>query len=255
MIICKNKLYLWREKVDKGKKIKPTIFRKLSNTHYGNPFNSLKKLGFKNSILSVFGRAYNSYFAFTYKLNIYPHKNKLLERKKGLTNQQTIHASRYDDSSLLFLRTLFFYLEPCTDEILLDVGCGKGIVLLAALESSFKEIRGFDHSEYLCDIANDNCKKYQAKKEYSKSVTVTVESALNYKFQDDETILYFNNPFDEHLSEKYLDLLKESLLRNNRKIRLISRAWQGEKIVSEKLDIASIESHTFWGRKVVIFKI
>ncbi len=132
----------------------------------------------------------NRLFDLRHGLNTKPHLNQATVIKKGLKYKDRFHGSKYSVTSLLALRDLFSALDLNSDNILLDVGCGKGLVLLAALEFNFKEIRGFDHSQYLCDIAINNCIKYQKKLGTNTTVKINGVSAIDYQFQDDENVLY-----------------------------------------------------------------
>ena len=216
---------------------------------------NFKELGLKNSFLSIFGKIYNRYFDARYNLDTISHTNQKLVVKQGLQKEQTIHASKYDDSSYLAIKALFSYLKPCSEKVLLDIGSGKGTVLLASLEFNFKEVIGIEHSEYLCSIASSNLEKFKKKRNNHKEIKIIPKSAIDYQFQDNENLLYFFNPFDEYMSEKFLTLVQASQIRNKRKISIVSRAWQGEKLISEKLNIRKSKTCTFWGKDFKIFEV
>ena len=57
------------------------------------------------------------------------------------------------------------------------------------------------------------------------------------------------------MSEKFLTLVQASQIRNKRKISIVSRAWQGEKLISEKLNIRKSKTCTFWGKDFKIFEV
>ena len=123
--------------------------------------NRIRNIGLKNFTIIIIGKLNNYLFDFKHGLNTKGHLDQSKVTKKGLKNEDLSHASKYSETSLLALRDLFSALDINSDNTLLDVGCGKGLVLLVALEFNFKEIRGFDHSQYLCDMAINNCLKYQ----------------------------------------------------------------------------------------------
>jgi len=58
---------------------------------------------------------------------------------------------------------LFSSIKINDNDILLDVGCGKGMVMMTALEFNFFEDRGFDHSKCLCKICLKNLNHYSNK--------------------------------------------------------------------------------------------
>jgi len=194
-------------------------------------------------------------FDLRHGLDTKSYRDQVTVYKKGLKLSQTIHASRYSVTSLLALRGLFSSLDLNSDNILLDVGCGKGLVLLAALEFNFKEIRGLDHSQFLCDIASNNCFKYQKKIGTNIIVKIDAVSAIDYQFQDDENVIYLFNPFDNYTSRKFVKILESSLKRNKRKMLIISHCWPGEMLIKERLKPSIEKSYTFWGKSFNIFEI
>lgn len=190
-----------------------------------------------------------------YWVNTKPYLNQSVVIKKGLNYEDRFHGSKYSVTSLLALRKLFSSLDLNSDNILLDVGCGKGLVLLAALEFNFKEIRGMDHSQFLCDIASNNCFKYQKKIGTNIIVKIDAVSAIDYQFQDDENVIYLYNPFDNYTSRKFVKILESSLKRNKRKMLIISHCWPGEMLIKERLKPSIEKSYTFWGKSFNIFEI
>jgi SAM-dependent methyltransferase len=218
-------------------------------------FNSIRTLGLRKSALIIIGIFKNLLFDLKHGLDTKPHRDQVTAYKKGLKLAQTVHGSRYSDTSLLALRDLFSALDLNSDNILLDVGCGKGLVLLTALEFNFKEIRGFDHSQYLCDIAINNCLKYQKKLGTNTTVKINGVSAIDYQFQDDENVLYLYNPFDDYISEKFLEIVESSLNRNKRKMLIITHRWPGIELLKERFKPTTEKRYTFWGKCFNVFQI
>ena len=63
---------------------------------------------------------------------------------------------------------LFKKLKIPDDKVFIDIGSGKGRVLLIAAEFGIKEVRGIEFSPVLCEIAKKNISIY---KEKTKSKT------------------------------------------------------------------------------------
>jgi len=218
-------------------------------------FNHIRTLGLRKSAVEIIGKVKNLLFDLKHGLDTKSHRDQVTVYKKGLKLTQTVHASRYSVTSLLALRDLFSALNINSDNILLDVGCGKGLVLLVALEFNFKEIRGFDHSQFLCDIAINNCLKYQKKLGTNTTVKINGVSAIDYQFQDDENILYLYNPFDDYISEKFLETVESSLNRNKRKMLIITHRWPGKEFIKQRFKPTTEKRYTFWGKSFNVFQI
>ena len=131
---------------------------------------ALKRLGIKNFILVISGVIYNRLFDIFYNVDTFPHMDQSILIKKGLKKSKLSESARYDESSFLSVSKLFSSINIKENDVFLEVGCGKGIVMMSALNYNFSEIRGFDHSKYLCDISKKNLdiysKKINSKKHY-----------------------------------------------------------------------------------------
>ena len=215
---------------------------------------ALKRLGIRNFILVVVGVIYNRIFDIFYNVDTFPHMDQKFLIKKGLKKSNLNESARYDESSFLSVKKLFSSINIKENDILLEVGCGKGIVMMAALHHNFSEIRGFDHSKYLCNISKKNLDIYSSKINSKKSYNIFTKSALDFKFKGDETVLYFYNPFNEKISFQFLKALKDSLKKSSRKVKIISRAWNCENIINEYFEYEKID-FSFWGKKYSVYKI
>ena len=218
-------------------------------------FKALKELGLKTFTLILVGKIYNRAFDFTYGLDTKPHLDQIKAMKQGLKINETYGSSKYSDSSLLALRKLFSSLNLKPENTFLDIGCGKGIVLIAALEQNLKKIKGFDHSQYLCNIASNNCSAYQRKLDKIITLEINCLSGDGYEFEDDEDILYFYNPFSEKTTENFITSIEESLARNRRDILIITHKWPGKDNVLERLKPSSKRRYIFWGKIFDVFQI
>jgi SAM-dependent methyltransferase len=188
-------------------------------------------------------------------LDTKPYLDQVKVYKEGLRLDQTFNSSKYSDSSLLALRELFSSLNLNSENTLLDVGCGKGIVLMAASEFGLKKIKGFDHSHFLCEIAKNNCIKYQKVTRTNVPVEINCLSAADFKFQDDEDIIYFYNPFNEEVTESFVNSIQDSLNRKRRKITIITHKWPAITILKKRLKPTKEYSYSFWEKNFEIYHI
>lgn len=99
---------------------------------------------------------------------------------------------------------------------ILDIGCGKGKAMYLMSRFPFHKIRGYDLSEELVHIANQNfellgagqCKACQA-------------DALEYVDYDDFNYFYMFNAFPQSVFEIMMKHLLESMERKPRRVRFI----------------------------------
>ncbi len=109
------------------------------------------------------------------------------------------------------------------DYTFVDVGSGKGRMLLMAADYPFRRIAGIEFRKDLHDTAIDNVRHYRSFK--GKTERPPIEciniDATSYEFPNGNLVLYFFNPFNEEVMGKILNRLDLSLMQNPRDVLLI----------------------------------
>jgi SAM-dependent methyltransferase len=100
----------------------------------------------------------------------------------------------------------------------IDVGCGKGRVLLAAAHFPFRQVIGVEFGLELCKIAEENIRKYHHPDQVCFALTVHWADASTYEWPEDDLFLFMYNPFDVPVMEPVLANLRKSLIRSPRKM-------------------------------------
>jgi SAM-dependent methyltransferase len=86
--------------------------------------------------------------------------------------------------------------------LFVDIGCGKGKVVLSAMEMPFQRIIGVDFSPTLCEVAKTNIKSARFVKRRCSSVEIVCSDATEWEPPPNEkTIFFFANPFNIKLTE------------------------------------------------------
>lgn len=95
----------------------------------------------------------------------------------------------------------------------IDVGCGKGKVLLSALALSFDRIVGVEFSPILCRIADNNLANARLIRRRCFAVQVSCCDAVDYPIPNEPTIFFFHNPFTYEIMEIVLGNIISAHLR------------------------------------------
>lgn len=134
----------------------------------------------------------------------------------GLESPNIKHASYYVSSKL---RTFEFLVRKlpriAKDYSFVDVGCGKGRVLIRAIELGFRKIYGVDLSPRLVDIAVRNMERC------SHCASIKCQDACDYQFPDDDLVVYMFNPFREAVMQRFIRNLEDFIRRSHRKVYII----------------------------------
>src|SRR5665213_2726993 len=112
-----------------------------------------------------------------------------------------IHGTRYQASAE---NTVRWCIENCgmrhEETTFVDVGCGKGRVLIIAAMYPFKRIIGV---EYSSDLANA-CRKNLEKLHLIEKAEVVVADACDFTFPGGDVFAFLYNPFDAVILERVL---------------------------------------------------
>lgn len=128
---------------------------------------------------------------------------------------------RYEPTRARAFFSLMSVLRLPVGRGFVDFGCGKGRVLIMAMECGFSKVTGVDFSRELCALAGENIARYQSKHDVRADVGVYNVDAVDYRVHDDDAVFYFFNPFDETVLARVMDNITGSLAAAPRDVWLI----------------------------------
>ena len=214
-------------------------------------FQSIKERGVPGTILVLFSYVVDFLFDLKYGTDTF---SSVEVADLGVVNASTEHAEQYQLTHTLPLRKVLTALKIPPGRILVDLGCGKGKVLLTASEFGFKEARGIEFSPLLCDIARRNCSTYKNRTNTRTDFGIINSDVLDYGMKDDEDVFFLFNPFDGYILEQVLKNISDSLLRRKRKIWIIYNNAVHRELFDRWIKPTSILNFTFWGDEYAVFE-
>jgi Histone methylation protein DOT1 len=165
----------------------------------------------------------------------------------------------YEGTRLMPLRKLIPQMRSLVapDSALVDCGSGKGKVLIVAAECGVKQIRGVEFARELCEIAESNWAKFDARKQTGASVQIHCSDILDYAIEPNDSMFFLFNPFDTHVLNALLDRIAESVDRHPRKI-LIAVAFLSEpyqKVFETKPCFEKHPEVVHWACKFTLYTV
>jgi cyclopropane fatty-acyl-phospholipid synthase-like methyltransferase len=145
------------------------------------------------------------------------------ERRLGVDTRGHVPAAvasgeQHDYSSLPYA-AIFAVLDALAlgpQDVLVDLGSGKGRVLCCAARRPLRLVTGVEYSEALCQLAEENVTHMRGRR-----VPVRVECG---RAEDTDfagvTVVYLYNPFGEETLRRVLEALGQSLAQSPRALRL-----------------------------------
>ena len=102
-----------------------------------------------------------------------------------------------------------------------DIGCGKGRVLLVASEFPFRRIVGVEFAPALADIARRNLKTYRGNPQQCSAIEVITADATEYELAPEPQVLYFFSPFQRSLLDQIVRNIEDSFQRSPRDLLVL----------------------------------
>ena len=140
-----------------------------------------------------------------------------------------LHASRIDPALFTFI----------------DLGCGKGRMLIQAAESGFRRVEGVEFCAKLSRHAKQNLQIYQKKRHPRSPLIVHHLDATEFEFPHEPLVLFFFNAFQGATLQTVLENLDRSLKEFPRDLFFF---WNGPHFYPESIKILegchSLKVHT-----------
>lgn len=130
-------------------------------------------------------------------------------------------AVRYQATKVRPLAKLLGELQLPTTGSFVDLGCGKGRVLLIASQLGYRRVVGVEFCALLCRRARANVDRFRAQHPNCSPIDVIESDVALYRFAEDESVLFMYNPFDEVVMKQMMDNIRNSVRRMPREIWLI----------------------------------
>jgi SAM-dependent methyltransferase len=138
-----------------------------------------------------------------------------------ISDENKIHSSPYRPTRIRYFHKLMaLHLLP-TDFIFVDVGCGKGRIVIAAARHGFRRIVGIEISPQLVAMARRNVDRFRSRTGNAAEIDIQCANVLEVELPHDNQVLYLYRPFDRHVMTQFIDELRESIRLAPRDVWLI----------------------------------
>ncbi len=165
------------------------------------------------------------------------------------------HGYAYQPTRVLPLRLLFKSIQPllAPDSVLLDIGSGKGRVLLVASEFGFRAVRGVEFARELCQIAKKNLVHFKSKTGRPTEFEIIETDAAEYHIREDENVFILYNPFDDVILGRVLDNISASVRKQPRKVLIVYYNPKWKHVIENRRDYRSVREFNFWSFKFTLY--
>lgn len=138
-----------------------------------------------------------------------------------ISQEDKQHADKYKPTRSRYFRKIMEKVDLSREGVFVDVGCGKGRVLLLAAEHGFSQVLGLEISPALCRLAEQNVQAFGKVCPNAESIKVICTNILDYQLDGSETVFFLYSPFDYSVTDRFLQMLRQSLKEHPRDLCLI----------------------------------
>jgi SAM-dependent methyltransferase len=132
------------------------------------------------------------------------------------------------------------------DFTFIDLGCGKGRVLLMASDYPFKRIIGVEFMPELHRAAQKNIAGYSNDRQRCRQIETLCMDARDFRFPLGPLVVYLFNPFSEPTFAQVLELLRRSLEQDPRLVYIAYRFTEFESLLMQSDWLEKIAGSEQW---------
>ena len=132
------------------------------------------------------------------------------------------------------------------DFTFIDLGSGKGRVLLMASGYPFKKIAGVEFMPGLHRTAQENIASFASDRQQCSQIESVCMDARDFQFPDGPLVVYLFNPFSEATFAQVLESLSRSVEQTPRPIYLAYRFTEFEKLLAQASWLERMASTEQW---------
>lgn len=143
------------------------------------------------------------------------------------------HGFYYGPSAIPILTTMLDNLpSDLSDHVFVDIGSGKGLMLLVASWYGFKEVLGVEFARELHETALMNIAKYHSPRQKCENIASLHLDAARFEIPHEPCVLYFCNPFADPMIKLIVRNIEGSYRQHGQKIYLLFQQAVEEEEVS-----------------------
>jgi SAM-dependent methyltransferase len=103
-----------------------------------------------------------------------------------------------------------------SEHVFIDLGCGKGLMLMVAARFGFDRVIGVEFGRNLYEIALANVDKFRRSNPNLPTIEVVLGDAAEFELPAGPLVIYLYHPFGPEVISKVLTNLRESLFASPR---------------------------------------
>jgi SAM-dependent methyltransferase len=174
--------------------------------------------------------------------------------KLDIPSENKPFGMRYEVTRARPFRKLLQTLKLPRNGVFVDLGSGKGRVLMLAAGYGFQRVIGVEFSHELNVIARNNVAAFRKKHPPEIDIEIVEGDVVDYEIQPDQTVFFMFNPFYMEVLEMVLGNIARSVARHPRKVWLIYQYPECQPTIENYGVFKQTARHEWGGCEFVIYE-
>jgi SAM-dependent methyltransferase len=128
----------------------------------------------------------------------------------------------------------------------IDLGSGKGRVLLMASDYPFQRIVGVEFMPDLHRVAQKNIASYSSTRRQCQQIETVCMDARDFQFPLEPIVVYLFNPFSEATFAQVIESLRRSIEQVPRPVYIAYRFTEFEKLLAQEAWLEKVAAAEQW---------
>ncbi len=164
------------------------------------------------------------------------------------------HGHRYESARVVevrrTLRQIQWLLPP--DARLVDLGCGKGRILMIAAECGYSGATGVEFAAELCEIGKKNLGEFCKRTHFATDLKIVHGDVVKYEIGPRDMLFTLFNPFDESVTAQVAGRLVESVTKYPRRVIICLYNTDTAELIERITSFRRIEESNHFGYRVTL---
>jgi hypothetical protein len=209
---------------------------------------SLRDLGPRRSLETVFNHWSDVLFDAAHGTDTY---KRVLQSELRVDSVNQSEAAPYFPTRGRAFRKAMASFDIPKDGTLVDLGSGKGKILLLAAQCGFQRVRGVEFSADLARIADANVQRMRGKLGAADVQTICAD-VTTHQFASDENVFFMFAPFGPTVMRQTMSNLRDSLEKDPRRIWIIYTLPRLLDLVTTQLPVQRKATYVYGGHEFAL---
>jgi SAM-dependent methyltransferase len=172
-----------------------------------------------------------------------------------ISGENKQHGHRYEPARTAILRKVLPRLKELAPDssTFVDLGSGKGRVLMVAAEYGFRKAKGIEFAGDLCAIATSNCASFKERSGTNGEFDIIETDAAAYFPSKTDNVFFMFNPFDAVLLARVLANIEASVATSPRPIFICYYNPAFGESAEDQSGFRKLMDLDFWGYRFKVY--